>query len=123
MNPEFKMLLGAVSALLLNGCSAITPINHLALPPVTSIEGTVTQVNKNGFYLKDLSGSIFVRAKLPSEKSLPIIPGENIRVCGNLQGGEENIFDGYVIVNAAGRKIIISRPTPHFGFIIQTAFE
>ena len=33
------------------------------------------------------------------------------------------MFDGYVIKKSTGEQIIISNPTPHFGFILQSAFK
>ena len=48
---------------------------------------------------------------------------EKVRVYGNLQGGQKRIFDGYVIRRSNGVQIIVNNPAPHFGFIIQTAFE
>lgn len=46
-----------------------------------------------------------------------------MKVYGNLQGGQERIFDGYVIKKSSGEQIIVSNPTPHFGFIIQSVFQ
>jgi len=109
--------------LLLNGCAEITPVKNLALPPVRIIEGKVTKVDKSGFTLADDSGSIYVRAELPDDKSLGLVCDEKIRVYGNLQGGRERQFDGYVIRRASGEQIIISNPTPHFGFVIQSGFK
>ena len=72
--------------------------------PVTIIEGTITQIDDNGFTLEDLSGSIYVRAKLPENKKLNILLDEKVKVYGNLQGGPERVFDGYVIENQMGNK-------------------
>jgi hypothetical protein len=116
-------ILTAVLAIFLNGCAVITPINNLALPPVSSIEGNITQADESGFTLMDNSGSIYVRAKLPDNKKLNISIDEKVRVYGNLQGGQEKIFDGYVIKKLTGEQIIVSNPNPHFGFIIQTSFK
>lgn len=113
----------ALVVVLLSGCSCVTPIKDVPLPPVTSIEGSVTQVKTDGFSLKDASGTIFVKAKLPDNKPIDIAAGDQVKVYGNLQGGAEKIFDGYVLQKATGQQIIVSRPTPHFGFIIQSAFE
>ena len=110
-------------AALISGCAGTTPINNLALPPVTTIQGTVTQVDADGFTLTDNSGSIFVRAKLPDNKDLNLSAGEEVKVYGNLQGGQEKIFDGYVIRKKSGEQIIVTNPSPHFGFIIQTSFK
>ena len=49
--------------------------------------------------------------------------GEKVRVYGNLQGGKKKIFDGYVIKKSTGEQIIVSNPSPHFGFIIQRSFK
>src|SRR6266480_8004436 len=120
MDARFSALL-AVVVLMTSGCAGTTPIKNLALPPVSAIEGTVTQLDENGFTLTDSSGSIFVRAKLPDNKNLSL--NERVRVYGNLQGGQERIFDGYVIKKSTGEQIIVSKPTPHFGFIIQSSFQ
>ena len=113
----------AATVLSISGCTGTTPIKALPLPPVTTIRGTVTQTADDGFTLKDDSGSIFVKARLPDNKKLDVSIHEKIQVYGNLQGGQEKVFDGYVIRKSTGRQIIISNPTPHFGFIIQSAFE
>lgn len=117
------LLLLAVVALMTSGCAGTTPIKNLALPPVSAIEGTVTQLDENGFTLTDNSGSIFVRAKLPDNKKLNLAPDEKVKVYGNLQGGQEKIFDGYVIRKPTREQIIVSNPSPHFGFIIQSSFK
>ncbi|WP_348758551.1 hypothetical protein [Candidatus Methylocalor cossyra] len=62
-------LLWATVTLMIAGCAGSTPIKSLRLPPVTTIEGTVTQLDDKGFTLTDDSGSIFVKAMLPDEKS------------------------------------------------------
>jgi len=111
----------ATVILMISGCAGTTPIKNLALPPVSAIEGTITRLDENGFTLTDNSGSIFVRAKLPDNKNLSL--NERVRVYGNLQGGQERIFDGYVIKKSTGEQIIVSKPTPHFGFIIQSSFQ
>jgi hypothetical protein len=113
----------ALSVILLNGCAGTTPIKNLALPPVSIIEGNITQLDQNGFTLTDNSGSIYVRAKLPDNKKLNLSIDEKVKVYGNLQGGQEKIFDGYVIKKSTGEQIIVSNPTPHFGFIIQSSFR
>ena len=117
------LLLLAMVALMIAGCAGTTPIKNLPLPPVTSIEGTITQIDESGFTLMDSSGSIFVRAKLPDNKKLNLSLNEKVKVYGNLQGGQEKIFDGYVIRRSTGEQIIVSNPTPHFGFIIQNSFQ
>jgi hypothetical protein len=93
------------------------------LPPVSTIEGTVSQLDEGGFTLTDATGSIFVRAKLPDSRKLNLAAGESVKVYGNLQGGQERIFDGYVIRKQTAEQIIVSNPSPHFGFIIQSSFR
>lgn len=113
----------AVFAILLNGCAGTTPIKNLALPPVSTIEGDITQLDDSGFTLKDDSGSIYVRAELPKNTKLKLSVGEKVKVYGNLEGGKKKIFDGYVIKKSTGEQIIVSNPSPHFGFIIQSSFK
>jgi hypothetical protein len=120
---RFLILIVTVFVLLLNGCAGTTPIKNLALPPVSLIEGKIMQLDKIGFTLMDNSGSIYVKAELPSNKNLNLSVDENVKVYGNLRGGPERIFDGYVIRKSTGEQIIISNPTPHFGFVIQSSFE
>lgn len=122
MRTGFLSLL-VVVVLTMSGCAGTTPIKNLALPPVTTIEGTVAHLEENDFTLTDNSGSIFVRAKLPDNKRLNLSVNEKIKVYGNLQGGQETLFDGYVIKKGTGEQIVISNPSPHFGFIIQSAFK
>jgi hypothetical protein len=112
-----------VVVLMASGCAGTTPIKSLALPPVSTIEGTVTQLDENGFTLTDNSDSIFVRAKLPNNKKLNLFPDEKVKVYGNLLGGKEKIFDGYVIRKPTGEQLIVSNPSPHFGVIIQSSFK
>ena len=113
----------AVAVLTVSGCAGTTPIKNLGLPPVSTIEGNITQLDESGFTLTDNSGSIYVRAKLLDNKKLDLSIGEKVKVYGNLQGGQEKIFDGYVIKKSSGEQIIVSNPTPHFGFIIQSSFK
>jgi len=113
----------AMLVVIIGGCAGPTPIKKLALPPVSIIEGEVTQLDENGFTLTDHSGSIYVRAKLPADKKLSVAVDENVRVYGNLEAGRERIFDGYVIRKTTGEQIIVSNPTPHIGFILQTSFQ
>ena len=122
MKNSFLSLL-AVVVLIISGCAGTTPVKDLALPPVSTIEGTVTQLNENGFTLTDNSGSIFVRAKLPDNKKLNLSLDEKVKVYGNLQGGQEKIFDGYVVKKSTGEQIIVSNRTLNFGFIIQSSFK
>jgi hypothetical protein len=113
----------AIIVLMMSGCADTTPIKKLALPPVSTIDGTITKLGENGFTLTDKSGSIFVLARLPDHKKLDLSVDEKVKVYGNLQGGQERIFDGYVIRKSTGEQIIVSNPTPHFGFIIQSSFK
>ncbi len=113
----------ALIVVMVCGCAGTTPIKNLGLPPVTTIEGMVTQLDENGFNLMDNSGSIFVRARLPDSKKLDVSLNEKLKVYGNLQGGQKKVFDGYVIKKSTGEQIIITDPTPHFGFIIQSRFK
>lgn len=113
----------AVVVFLLNGCAGTTPIKNLALPPVSTIEGHITQLDESGFTLMDNSGSIYVRAQLPDNRKLNLSIDEKVKVYGNLQGGQKKIFDGYVIKKSTGEQIIVNNPTPHIGFIIQTSFN
>jgi hypothetical protein len=117
------VILGALFVLMNSSCAGPTPIKNIGLPPVTIIQGTITQINESGFILTDNSGSIFVRAKLPDNEKLDVFLNEKVKVYGNLQGGQEKIFDGYVIKKPTGEQIIVTNPTPHFGFIIQSRFE
>ena len=115
-------LLLLLSILMLNGCTAITPIKKLALPPVNTIQGTIEKIDKNGFFLKDNSGSIYVKIELSDNKKINISENEEVTVYGNLEGTRK-VFDAYVIKKSSGKQIIITNPKPHIGFIIQTAFE
>lgn len=56
--------------------------------------------------LSDNSGSIFVKAKLPDNQKLNLSLDEKVSAYGNLQGGQEKIFDGYVIRKSTGEQII-----------------
>jgi hypothetical protein len=123
MRKYFILTFIAVFFVLLNGCAKITPIKNLALPPVSIIEGNITKLNHSGFTLKDSSGPIYVRAELPKDSKLKISVGERVRVYGNLQGGKKKIFDGYVIRKSTGEQIIVSNPSPHLGFILQSSFK
>lgn len=116
-------IMTAVFVILMHGCAGPTPIKNLVLPPVSSIEGNVTQLDESGFTLTDNTGSIYVRAKLPDNRKLTLSIDDKVKVYGNLQGGQEKIFDGYVIKKSTGEHIIISNPSPHFGFIIQSSFK
>jgi hypothetical protein len=123
MKTRLLRLVFVVVASISSSCACTTPVKNLALPPVTTIEGTVGPLNDNGFTLTDSTGSIFVRAKLPDDGKLNLSPGEKVKVYGNLQGGQDKIFDGYVIRKPTGEQIIVTNPSPHFGFILQTSFK
>ncbi len=114
---------GALVVLMISACGGSTPIKKIGLPPVTTIEGTITEINEDGFTLTDKSGSIFVRAKLTDNQKLDVSLNEKVKVYGNLQGGQERVFDGYVIKKPTGEQIIVTNPTPHFGFVIQSRFK
>ena len=105
------------------GAPELHPFKNLALPPVSTIERNITQLDDSGFTLADNSVSIYVRAELPENIKLKLSVGEKVKVYGNLQGGKKKIFDGYVIKKSTGEQIIVSNPTPHFGFILQTSFK
>jgi len=120
---KFIILIIIAAFFLLNGCAGTIPIKNLALPPVSTIEGHITQLDESGFTLMDNSGSIYVRAELPSNQKLNLSVDEKVKVYGNLQGGEKKTFDGYVIKKSTGEQIIVSNPSPHIGFIIQTPFK
>ncbi len=115
------LLVGVV--LVASGCTGTTPIQSLALPPVSTIEGTITGLTKNSFILTDPSGSILVRVNMPNGGALPLAVDERVKVFGNLLAGEEKIFDGYVIRKSTGEQIIVSDPSPHFGLVIQSSFR
>jgi len=71
----------------------------------------------------DSSGSIYVSAALPDKRKLDLSADEKVKVYGNLRSGQKKIFDGYVIKRSTGEQIMIDNPTPHIGFIIQSAFK
>ena len=120
---ESRRFAAVLAVLALAGCASPTPIKDLALPPVTIIEGTITKLDAGGFTLADGSGSIRVRAQLPDAKPLDVSLQEKVRVYGNLEGGPDRVFDGYVIRKSSGEQIIVTNPAPHFGFILQTSFK
>ena len=123
MRNVVKAIATFLVVLVLAGCAGTTPIRDLALPPVSTIEGKITQLDESGFTLTDSSGSIYVRAKLPDNTKLKLALLDSVRVYGNLRGGQDKIFDGYVIKKSTGEQVIISTPTPHFGCIIQSGFK
>lgn len=116
-------IIATISFFLLNGCAGTTPIKNLALPPVSAIEGKITQLDDSGFTLMDSSGSIYVSAELSENRKLNLSIDEKVKVYGNLLSGPKKIFDGYVIKKSTGEQIIVSYPTPHFGFVIQSSFK
>ena len=118
-----RTLFLVIFVLLTSACARITPINNLALPPVSIIEGKVTDLDKRGFILVDNSGAIHVRATLPDHTPVVLSPGERIKVYGNLLAGSEKEFDAYVIRKSTHEQIIVSKPSPHLGFILQTSFD
>ncbi len=120
---NFKHFFISIFILILAGCSSSTPIKDLVLPPVSTIEGTITQVDEGGFVLQDDSGSIYVIANIPGGEKLNLSLKEKVRVYGNLRGGTAKNFDGYVIKRETGEQIIVTNPKPHIGFIIQTSFK
>ena len=123
MRNHFILMAAAMFVILLNGCAGTTPIKNLALPPVSIIEGNITQLDDSGFDLMDDSGSIHVLAELPENIKFKLSVGEKVKVYGNLQSGKKKIFDGYVIKKSTGEQLIVSNPSPHFGFILQTSFK
>jgi hypothetical protein len=123
MRTTIRLALTAAFLALLNGCAGTTPIQQLALPPVTTIEGRVTQLDEGGFTLQDESGAIYVRARLPGRAKLALSIQDKVKVYGNLLGGPEKSFDGYVIRKSTGEQIMVSRPSPHLGFVLQTKFD
>jgi hypothetical protein len=123
MKAIIKRILMAAFLALLQGCAGPTPIKQLALPPVSIIEGRITQLDVGGFTLQDDSGTIYVRAQLPGNAKLPLAIQDRVRVYGNLMGGPDRNFDGYVIRKPTGEKIMVSRPSPHLGFVLQTSFD
>ena len=59
----------------------------------------------------------------PTARSSTSPTHDRVKVYGNLQGGRDQTFDGYVIRKASGEQIIVTNPTPHFGCVIQTSFQ
>ena len=123
MRNHFILMAATMFVILLNGCAGTMPIKNLALPPVSIIEGKITQLDDSGFDLMDDTGSIYVRVDLLENIKFKLSVGEKVKVYGNLQSGKKKIFDGYVIKKSTGEQIIVSNPSPHFGFILQTSFK
>jgi uncharacterized lipoprotein YajG len=108
---------------LLTACASPTPVNRLALPPVTLIQGQLSALDAQGFVLTDASGAIAVAAAVPKNKQGLLSSGQTVKVYGNLRSGAVKVFDGYVVQIPSGENIIITAPSPHLGFILQTRFE
>ncbi len=123
MTPKLPSLFFAVAVLFVSGCAGTAKIKDLPLPPVTVIEGSVTQLDAHGFTLADDSGAIRVNAELPNQQPLKVSLHERLRVYGNLQGRQARVFEGYVLRKASGEQVVVTKPIPHFGCLIQTAFE
>lgn len=102
----------------LTGCSAITPLDQLSLPPSRFIQGHVGKMDQGFFWLKHDQISIRVRCKACHKRG--ISSGERISVEGNLMAGKEKTFDAYVITNASGEQIVIQSPAAHLGFVIRS---
>ena len=111
-----------LASLALGACADVTPIKSLILPPVSMIEGRIIKTDDAGFTLEDSSGSIYVKASAANGDRLKLSPNQKVKVYGNLEGGQKQIFDGYVIKPESGEQIIVNRPTPHLGFIMQSDF-
>jgi hypothetical protein len=60
---------------------------------------------------------------MPDDKKLDVSVNDVIVVYGNLQAGPKKVFDAYVIKKPSGEQIIITDPSPHFGFVWQTSFK
>lgn len=108
---------------LLAACASPTPVNRLSLPPVTLIQGQLSALDAQGFVLTDASGAIAVAAVVPPDKQGLLSAGQTVKVYGNLRSGAAKVFDGYVVQSERGQNIIITAPSPHLGFILQTRFE
>lgn len=120
--PLFKKML-MLWVLSLSACAHITPVNQLVLPPCSVIEGQISQITDDGFMLKDASGIIQVHT-LPSQGlTHKLKPGERVRVYGNLSGSLKKTFDAYVIRKPNDERIMVNKPAPHIGLVIQTAFD
>jgi hypothetical protein len=118
-----KILLPLVAGAALSACADVTPINTLALPPVSVIEARIISTNAPGFIIQDATGSIYVKATLPNGTAPAVFSGQQVKVYGNLEGGQQQrIFDAYVIQPKDGRQIIVTRPTPHIGFVVVSDF-
>ncbi len=129
-NPYFKRLrtrtrlaMGMSALALLTACASPTPVSRLALPPVTLIQGQLSALDTQGFVLTDASGAIAVAAAVPKDKQGLLSSGQTVKVYGNLRSGAARVFDGYVVQIPGGQNIIITAPSPHLGFILQTRFE
>ncbi len=109
---HFHHLITAIFMLaILYGCGNIRPINELSLPPVSVIEGTVSDIRANGFTLTDYSGHIAVRLRTDQGMLPSIINGEYLTLYGNLLSGSNRLFDTYVLERENGQRIIFTSPT------------
>lgn len=109
--------------ILLTGCATATPVKDLTLPSAKIIEGKLISQNASGFILQDASGSIQVKAKLSLAQKNQLLPDETLKIYGNLISGQPKTFDAYVIDQTKGTRIILSNPSPHFGFVLQSSFK
>jgi len=75
------------------------------------------------FYFEGLFRFNLRQSSVAKNLKLKLSVGEKVRVYGNFTGGKKKIFDGYVIKKSTGEQIIVSEPSPHLGFIIQTSFK
>ena len=96
----------AVFVFLLNGCAGTTPIKNLALPPVSTIEGHITQLDESGFTLMDNTGSIYVRAESPDNRKLNLSVDEKVKVYGNLQGGQKKYLTRMLLKSRRGSRLL-----------------
>lgn len=117
------LAMGMTALALLAACASPTPVNRLSLPPVTLIQGQLSALDAQGFVLTDASGAIAVAAVVPPDKQGLLSAGQTVKVYGNLRSGAAKVFDGYVVQTERGQNIIITAPSPHLGFILQTRFE
>ena len=108
--------------LLLAACTATRPIADLGLPPVSIIEGKVSDMTADGFLLTDASGTIDVRVVDDDGVLSNIVHGDSLKVYGNLMSGKTPQFDAYVLEKPDGVRYILTPPTPHVGIVIQSSF-
>jgi hypothetical protein len=123
LSTSIRFAFGMAALVLLAACASPTPVSRLALPPVTLIQGQLSALDAQGFVLTDASGAIAVAAVVPKDKQGLLRSGQTVKVYGNLRSGAARVFDGYVVQTLSGENIIITAPSPHLGFILQTRFE